>query len=116
MFPTFPPWLEKLIVQAIKTYLPTEVVKEAFQGFLVQMCDWAKAQVANTANKIDDKIVEALADLVASGCTPDTAVLCDVISRGEAAVVDFLRAQAKRTDTKLDDTMVEVLAAALGVA
>jgi hypothetical protein len=116
VFPVLPVWVEKIILQAIKSYLPAEVVRQVWQGLLVSLGEWAKALAADTTNKVDDAIAAAVADLATGNCLPDTQVLCDVIQRGEKAAVEFLRAQALRTDTKLDDAMVDVIASALGVA
>lgn len=115
VFPVLPIWIEKLIIQAIKSYLPTEVVKQYWDLMLFALGDWAKALAAKTDNKVDDAIADAVAALANGNCVPDLQVLCDMIQNGEAAAISFLRAQAAITTTRLDDAMVDVLASAIGV-
>ncbi len=109
MFPVLPVWVEKLIIQAVKTYLPASVVKQVWQDMLDALAAWAKSLGVPPA------IADAVEDLAKGDCIPDLQVLCDIVQNGEKAAIAFLRAQALRTDTKLDDLGVDLLVAAIGV-
>jgi microcompartment protein CcmK/EutM len=112
---TVPAWLQRMIIAAIQKYLPPEVLAAYWHEMLVALGAWAKTLAADTTNQVDDAIAAAIADLALGQCSPSTQVLCDMIEKGEVAVVAFLRAQAARTETKLDDAMVDLVADALGV-
>ncbi len=51
-------WLLKVLIDTLGKMLTPEVVKHAE----VELVAWLKLQVANTANDIDDKIVEVIAN------------------------------------------------------
>jgi len=53
------------------------------------------------------KVVELFSE-----CTPDSQFLCDLVEKGEDAVVAFLRKMAVQSPTKIDDAAVDILEAA----
>ncbi len=114
-FPKLPEFIEKLIVKAIKEYVPATAIKELVASFAADLAKVVHEWAAKTSNTIDDKIADLFEDALTK-CSPDADFLCAVIQKGEAAVVDFFRVAAARTDTKIDDAAVDILAQALGVA
>lgn len=108
-----PGWMEALLIKAMKEYLPPEAISEAFAAWRDEMIAWAKAQVASTSNKIDDVVVEKLADALTLCKVDDGQFLCELVVKGEHAVVDLLRTLSKSTETKLDDAAVDILEQAL---
>ncbi len=110
-----PRWVEALLIKALKTYLPPEALAEAFDMWRTEAVDWARAQAAATANGIDDMLVDKFAQAL-STCQPDMQFLCDLVSRGEHAMVDKLRELAKLSETELDDAAVDLFEKALFAA
>ena len=84
-----PVWVEKLlieiigkyvapiIVELVKKYLTTQQLAELIKQAGTALICWAKGQVTNTDNKIDDAFVQILAD--ALGVDPST---CPVPPKG----------------------------------
>jgi len=112
--PKLPAWLEKLVVQALKSYVPPEVVAAAIEQWKAAFCDKIVALAAATDNQIDDRIAASVVAALTT-CTPDVAFLCELIEQGEVAAVGLLRSMASASDTKIDDALVDIVAAALGV-
>lgn len=113
MFATkIPKWVEALILKLVTQFVTPEVVAEAFTVWKTEFIAWAKSQVANTANQIDDFLVDKLSQAL-TVCEPDAQMLCDLMQRGEEAVVELLRGLAAKTETDLDDAAVDVFAEAL---
>ncbi len=103
-----PGWVEALIVKALHEFVPASVIVEAFDRFKTETFAWARAKVALTDNKIDDAVVAKLEEAL-NACTPDAEFLCDLINRGQDALIDFLRAVAAKTPTVIDDALVDIL-------
>lgn len=111
-FPKLPLWLEKLVINSLKSYADPVMLKAAFEALLVPFIANLKALSAATPTLIDDMIVAKVADVLTT-CSPDVAFLCEMIEKGEAAVIAFLRVQCTKTDTRIDDTLVDIVEAAI---
>ncbi len=109
-----PAWLEVLIIKAITTYIDPDTVKGALEQWKSEFAEWLTTQAALTDNTIDDKIAATIITAL-NGCDLDNQFLCDLIQRGELAVVDLLRKLAASTDNEIDDAIVAIVAEALGV-
>lgn len=109
---TLPVWLEKLLIKALKDFVPPSVIADAIASFKVEMFAKLRELAARTDTTIDDMIVDRI-EAAFNACSPDLQFVCDLIQKGEDAFVDFLRATAAKTDTKIDDAVVDILAAAL---
>jgi len=103
--------MENLIVRAIKEFVPASMIKEAFDALKNDLFARAKAAAAATDNAVDDALVAKLEEIL-NECTPDSDFLCDLIKRGEDAVIDLLRGVAAKTPNKIDDAAVDLLAEA----
>lgn len=113
-FPKLPKWVENLIIKALSTYVDPDMVKGAIEEWKVEFGEWLKAQAALTTNKIDDKIADTVISAL-NGCDLDNMFLCDLIQRGEVALVTVLKGMAAKTDNEIDDAIVAIVAEALGV-
>jgi len=115
MFAQIPAWLEPLVIRALKSAVSPEEVAATVAALKVELVNKARQAAHATATTFDDKLVDMLDDAF-STCKPGSDFLCDLVEKGETALVGFLRAAAARTDTKLDDAAVDILAAALKAA
>lgn len=106
-----PAWVENLILKAVKEFIPASMIAEAFAALKVELFARAKAAAAATDNAVDDMLVAKFEALM-NACTPDSQFICDLIQRGEQAVIDFLRKVSAETPNKLDDAAVDLLEAA----
>ncbi len=101
-----------MIVDAIKKYVPADAVAAAIAAWKLEFLDYLTAQAAATANGVDDILVERVRAAL-EACTPDSAFLCDLLTKGEAAVIAKLRLLAVPTPTVIDDALVDILEKAL---
>ena len=115
MFQKMPAWLEALVLRALKSAVSPEEIAATIASLKVEVVNKARAAAATTATSWDDKLVDMLDDAF-SVCKPGAEFLCDLVQKGEDALVAFLRAAAARTDTKLDDAAVDMLAEAFKAA
>lgn len=107
-----PGWIEALTIRVIKEYLPASAIAEAFESWKSLFLEQAKAWAADTDNMIDDMVVAKL-EAALTTCTPDSQFLCDLVEKGEDAVISLLRGLAAKTETGIDDALVDLIAAAL---
>lgn len=114
LFSILPGWLEALVIGAVKKAVTPAELATAWTALVTSVVDQVQAWAASTSTKVDDYLADKLEDAFLK-CSPDVTVLCELIAKGEAALVAFLRAAAARTDTKLDDLAVDMIAMALGV-
>jgi len=103
-----PAWIENLILKAVKEFLPPSMIVEAFAALKLELFARARAAAAATDNAVDDMLVAKLESIL-NECTPDSQFICDLIQRGESAVVEFLRKVASSTPNKIDDAAVDIL-------
>lgn len=107
-----PPWVEGLIVEALREFVPPTVIADAFDKFKTETFARLRSLAADTTNKIDDLIVAKVEEALNS-CTPDAEGLCALITQGEAALIQMLRDVAAKSATIIDDVAVDILAEAL---
>lgn len=107
-----PGWIEKLIVKAIKDFVPVSVIIEALEAFKVQMIAKLRELAASTENKIDDIMVDKIEETLSS-CNPDVDFLCGLIKEGEDYLIVFLRNAVSKSETKIDDAIVDLVEEAL---
>lgn len=109
-----PPWMQKLILQALKGAVTPEDVAAAYAQAKAMIVAQLRALAQSTANKVDDFLVDKVEQALTQ-CSDELKFLCDLVEKGEAALVAFLRDVAAKTPNVIDDWGVEVLAEALGV-
>lgn len=107
-----PDFVEKLIIKAIKDFIPISALVEAFDSFKASMEMKLRELAASTENEIDDMIVDKVLEAL-STCEPDADLFCGLIEKGEDYLIDMLRAFALKSETKIDDALVELVAKAL---
>lgn len=103
-----PRWVEALLVRAIREYIPASVIHEAYEHWKDDVIAMLKEKAADTANKIDDVVVQKVEEALGA-CTPDSALLCEIIQGGKAFLFAHLRQLASASETQLDDAVVDLL-------
>jgi transcriptional regulator CtsR len=103
-----PAWLEKIIVEGIKKFVPASAVASYITMAKMALVDRVNALAASTENEIDDAIAQRLSDAIIA-CEVD----CELIEKGEVAVVAMLRKAVETTATEIDDAIVDILEQAL---
>ena len=107
-----PAWLERIIVEGIKKFVPASAVAEYVAMAKAALAEKVTALAASTENKIDDAIAEKIVAAMTS-CEVGTEFLCELIEKGEMALVSMLRSASKITPTEIDDAIVDILEDAL---
>lgn len=109
-----PPLVERLVVEAIRRYVPADAIAAMVESYKVELFAWLEAKAAETETTVDDTVVAAVKDAF-SQCDVGGDFVCELVTQGQAATVAFLAMAAKRSETKIDDAIVEVVAKAMKV-
>lgn len=107
-----PDFVEKLIIKAIKDFVPVSVLVEALETFKLEIEKKLRELAASTENQIDDMVVDKIMEALKT-CQPDADFLCGLIEKGEDYLIDMLKALALKSETKIDDALVELVEKAL---
>ncbi len=107
-----PDFVEKLIIKAIKDFVPVSVLVEALDTFKAEMEKKLRELALSTENQIDDMVVDKVLEAL-NTCEPDADFLCGLIENGEDYLIDMLKALALKSETKIDDALVELVEKAL---
>ena len=107
-----PGWLERIIVEGIKKFVPASAVAEYVGMAKAALAEKITTLAASTENKIDDAIAAKLVSAL-TACEVGAEFLCELVEKGEIALVATLRNAAKVTPTEIDDAIVDILEDAL---
>lgn len=103
-----PSWADALIIKAIKEFVKPESVAELFDTFKAELFLRLKEMAAKTENQLDDALIERLEQAL-NECDIDSNMLCELIGKGEDALISFLREQVAKTPSKIDDALIDIL-------